>query len=94
VRAALAPGGTFLMLDVCASSELADNVGLPMAPYLYTMSAMHCMSVSLAAGGPGLGTAWGHQVATRMLHEAGFTDVRLFERIDPANSLYVASGDR
>jgi len=51
---------------------------------------MHCMSVSLAAGGPGLGTAWGHQTATRMLREAGFTDVRLFERVDPANSLYVA----
>src|SRR5881296_2255575 len=94
VRAALAPDGTFLMLDVCASSELADNVGLPMAPYLYTMSTMHCMSVSLAAGGPGLGTAWGHQVATRMLREAGFRDVQLFERVDPANSLYVArSGD-
>lgn len=90
VRAALGAGGTFLMLDVCASSELADNVGLPMAPYLYTMSTMHCMSVSLAAGGPGLGTAWGHQAATRMLHEAGFTDVQLFERVDPANSLYVA----
>jgi len=94
VRAALAPGGTFLMLDVCASSELADNVGLPMAPYLYTMSTMHCMSVSLAAGGPGLGTAWGHQVATRMLREAGFDDVQLFERIDPANSLYVARCSR
>ena len=90
VRAALAPGGTFLMLDVWASSELADNVGVPMAPYLYTMSTMHCMSVSLAGGGPGLGTAWGHQVATGMLHEAGFTDVKLFERVDPANSLYVA----
>jgi SAM-dependent methyltransferase len=90
IRAALAPGGTFLMLDVWASSELADNVGVPMAPYLYTMSTMHCMSVSLAGGGPGLGTAWGHQVATRMLHEAGFTDVKLFERADPANSLYVA----
>ena len=90
VRAALAPGGTFLMLDVCASSELADNVGLPMSAYLYTMSTMHCMSVSLAAGGPGLGTAWGHQVATRMLREAGFADVQLFERVDPANSLYVA----
>src|SRR5437867_3683035 len=60
VRAALSPGGTFLMLDVCASSELADNVGVPMAPYLYTMSTMHCMSVSLAGGGPGRGTAWGH----------------------------------
>jgi len=90
VRAALERGGTFLMLDVCASSELADNVGVPMAPYLYTMSTMHCMSVSLAAGGPGLGTAWGHQVATRMLREAGFGDVQLFERVDPANSLYVA----
>src|SRR5881396_3755330 len=90
VRAALAPGGTFLMLDVWASSELADNVGVPMAPYLYTMSTMHCMSVSLAAGGPGLGTAWGHQVATRMLREAGFADVQLFERVEPANSLYVA----
>ena len=90
IHAALAPGGTFLMLDVWASSELADNVGTPMAPYLYTMSTMHCMSVSLASGGPGLGTAWGHQTATRMLREAGFADVRLFERVDPANSLYVA----
>ena len=94
IRAALGRGGTFLMLDVCASSELADNIGVPMAPYLYTMSTMHCMSVSLAAGGPGLGTAWGHQVATRMLREAGFRDVQLLERVDPANSLYVArSGD-
>jgi SAM-dependent methyltransferase len=92
IRAALSPGGMFLMLDVWASSELADNVGVPMAPYLYTMSTMHCMSVSLAAGGPGLGTAWGHQTATRMLREAGFDDVQLFERVDPANSLYVARG--
>ena len=90
IRTALQPDGLFLMLDVWASSELADNVGTPMAPYLYTMSTMHCMSVSLAAGGPGLGTAWGHQTATRMLREAGFTDVQLFERVDPANSLYVA----
>ena len=90
IRDVLAPGGTFLMVDVCASSELADNVGIPMAPYLYTMSTMHCMSVSLAGGGPGLGTAWGHQLATRMLREAGFVDVQLFERVEPANSLYVA----
>lgn len=92
IRAALEPDGTFLMVDVWASSELADNVGVPMAPYLYAMSTMHCMSVSLAGGGPGLGTAWGHQVATRMLRDAGFTDVQLFERVDPANSLYVARG--
>ncbi|MGH2395141.1 MAG: class I SAM-dependent methyltransferase, partial [Candidatus Limnocylindria bacterium] len=90
IRSALAPGGLFLMVDVCASSNLHDNVGMPMASYLYTVSTMHCMSVSLAGGGPGLGTAWGHQVATRMLEDAGFTEVKLFERVDPTNSLYVA----
>jgi SAM-dependent methyltransferase len=91
IRAALAPGGAFLMLDVCASSRLEDNAGTPMAPYLYTISTMHCMSVGLAGGGAGLGTAWGHQTATRMLREAGFTDVKLFERVDAANSLYLAT---
>ncbi|HEY7647981.1 MAG TPA: methyltransferase domain-containing protein [Methylomirabilota bacterium] len=90
IRSLLAPGGMFVMLDVCASSRLAENIGVPMAPFLYTVSTMHCMSVSLAGGGPGLGAAWGHQVATRMLEEAGFKEVRLFERVDPVNSLYVA----
>ncbi|MGH7324453.1 MAG: class I SAM-dependent methyltransferase [Candidatus Rokuibacteriota bacterium] len=90
IRSALAPGGAFLMVDVCASSNLEDNVSVPMAAYLYTISTMHCMSVALAGGGPGLGATWGHQVATRMLEEAGFKNVQLFERVDPVNSLYVA----
>jgi len=90
IRSALAPGGTFLMLDVCASSHLEDNVDAPMSAFVYTISTMHCMTVSLAHGGTGLGTAWGHQVAERMLREAGFTDVRIVERVDPMNSLYVA----
>jgi SAM-dependent methyltransferase len=90
IRGALAPGGTFLMLDVCASSNLEDNVDTPMSAFVYTISTLHCMTVSLAHGGAGLGTAWGHQVAERMLHEAGFTDVRILERVDPMNSLYVA----
>ena len=36
---------------------------------------MHCMTVSLAAGGMGLGTMWGEQTARRMLAAAGFTEV-------------------
>jgi hypothetical protein len=36
---------------------------------------MHCMAVSLAAGGAGLGTCWGTETALRMLAEAGFSDV-------------------
>jgi SAM-dependent methyltransferase len=90
IHDALAPGGTFLMLEPWSSSNLEDNVGTPMAPYLYTISTFHCMSVSLAHGGAGLGTAWGRQVATRMLEEAGFAEVRVIERVDPANSLFVA----
>jgi ubiquinone/menaquinone biosynthesis C-methylase UbiE len=90
IRAALVAGGTFLMLDVCASSNLEDNVAAPMSAFIYTVSTMHCMTVSLAHNGAGLGTAWGTQVATQMLKEAGFNEVQVFERVDPMNSLYVA----
>lgn len=37
---------------------------------------MHCMTVSLADGGMGLGTMWGEQTARTMLTEAGFTSVK------------------
>jgi SAM-dependent methyltransferase len=75
VAAALRPDGVFLMADVRASSNLEDNLTHPMGPYVYTISTTHCMTVSLAQGGEGLGTAWGEQTANRMLREAGFTHV-------------------
>ena len=64
---ALRPGGVLLMADIKASSRLEDNVGVPMSTYLYTTSLMHCMTVSLALDGAGLGAAWGTQLATSML---------------------------
>jgi 2-polyprenyl-3-methyl-5-hydroxy-6-metoxy-1,4-benzoquinol methylase len=88
---ALRPGGVFLMVDVKASSQLEDNVGVPLAAYIYAVSTMHCMSVSLAFDGAGLGTAWGWQLATSMLQESGFTDVDVRElETDPINYYYVA----
>ena len=36
---------------------------------------MHCMTVSLAQNGDGLGAAWGEQLALAMLKDAGFTSV-------------------
>jgi len=49
------------------------------------------MSVSLSSGGAGFGTCWGHQLATSMLADAGFTDVQCREiESDPINSYYVA----
>lgn len=88
---ALRPGGVFLMADIKASSRLEDNVDVPMSTYLYTVSLMHCMTVSLALDGVGLGTAWGTQLATSMLADAGFADVRVTEiEGDPINSYYIA----
>lgn len=88
---ALRPGGVLLMADIKASSRLEENIDLPMSVYLYTVSLMHCMTVSLALGGAGLGTAWGRQLATSMLADAGFADVRVAEtESDPINNYYVA----
>jgi 2-polyprenyl-3-methyl-5-hydroxy-6-metoxy-1,4-benzoquinol methylase len=91
VYRALRPGGVLLMADIKASSRLEDNVGVPMSTYLYTTSLMHCMTVSLALGGVGLGTAWGTQLATSMLADAGFADVQVAEiESDPINNYYIA----
>jgi 2-polyprenyl-3-methyl-5-hydroxy-6-metoxy-1,4-benzoquinol methylase len=92
IAAALRPGGTFLMVDIKASSNLEDNIDLPWAPFLYTTSTLHCMTVSLALDGDGLGTAWGNQTAVRMLGDAGFTHVDVKEiDSDPMNSYYIAT---
>jgi 2-polyprenyl-3-methyl-5-hydroxy-6-metoxy-1,4-benzoquinol methylase len=91
IHAALKPGGRFLMQDIAGRSKLADNLTHPLAPFMYTISCMHCMSVSLASGGPGLGAMWGRELALAMLAAAGFTGVRV-EMLphDPINYYYLA----
>jgi hypothetical protein len=59
---------------------------------LYATSTLHCMTVSLASGGAGLGTAWGEQAARAMLAEAGFGEVTVHEAPgDPLNAVFVTS---
>ena len=89
VADALAPGGVYLMVEPKASSRLEENIGNPFAPYIYGMSVLHCMTVSLAAGGAGLGTAWGEQTARRMLGEAGFGSIEVVDAPGPQNSIYI-----
>jgi SAM-dependent methyltransferase len=92
VVAALRPDGVFLCVDIAASSRMADNVDHPMGPFLYTISCMHCMTVSLASDGMGLGTMWGEQKAREMLTTAGFNSIEL-KRLDGdiLNNYYVAA---
>ena len=75
IAQALRPDGVYLCVDTSASSELAENIDHPLGPFLYTVSCMHCMTVSLADGGMGLGAMWGEQTARKMLSEAGFASV-------------------
>jgi SAM-dependent methyltransferase len=77
IQRALKPGGVFLMADVASSSRLEENLDVPFAPMGYTTSYMHCMSVSLAQGGEGLGTMWGKQQALELLADAGFAAVEV-----------------
>jgi len=74
ISESLKSDGTFLCVDMSGSSNVENNVGNPMAPLLYTFSVFHCMTVSLAQGGEGLGTAWGQELAQELFKEAGFNN--------------------
>ena len=90
INAALTPGGTFVMYDVAASSDLGENLEHPLGPFIYSVSTLHCMTVSLSEGGAGLGTGWGTQRAQAMLAEAGFIGVETHDLPDdPLNCLHV-----
>ena len=92
IARALRPGGTFLAVDIRASSNLEDNIDHPLGPGFYAISTMHCMTVSLALDGEGLGTMWGEQKARELLAEAGFIvqDVKQVEG-DIINNYYIAT---
>jgi 2-polyprenyl-3-methyl-5-hydroxy-6-metoxy-1,4-benzoquinol methylase len=86
----LKPGGIYLMQDIRGSSDVAKNRDHLLGPLLYTISCLHCMTVSLAQGGAGLGAMWGEEKAVEMLREAGLTQVEI-HRLDHdiQNNYYV-----
>ena len=74
---ALRPGGVYLMQDIGASSNVAENRDHPLGSLLYSLSCCHCMTVSLAQGGMGVGAMWGEQLAREFLAGAGFQEVEM-----------------
>jgi SAM-dependent methyltransferase len=91
IRRVLGPGGVFLMNEPRMPAALEDNLDNPMAPFTYSVSTLHCMTVSLAHGGAGLGTGWGEETALRLLEEAGFAEVVIETTPgDPGNALFTA----
>ncbi|MEM7556042.1 MAG: class I SAM-dependent methyltransferase [Cyanobacteria bacterium P01_A01_bin.84] len=87
---ALRDDGVYLMQDIRASSDVGGNMEHPMGPLLYTISCMHCMTVSLASNGMGLGAMWGEEKALEMLADAGFDKVEVMQlEHDIQNNYYV-----
>jgi SAM-dependent methyltransferase len=91
IARALHADGIYLMVEPRAATPVEENLESPMAPFLYAISAMHCMQVSLAYEGEGVGAAWGDQMAREFLKEAGFQEPVSYPVAgDVMNTYYVA----
>ena len=73
---ALKTDGIYLMQDISGTSYLEKDIHHPIGTFLYTISCMHCMTVSLAQGGEGLGAMWGEEKTIEYLTKAGFRQVQ------------------
>jgi 2-polyprenyl-3-methyl-5-hydroxy-6-metoxy-1,4-benzoquinol methylase len=90
IHRALKADGLYLMQDIAGSSHIHQNRDHPLAPLLYTISCMHCMTVSLAQGGEGLGAMWGEEKTREYLQKAGFSAIETHRLAhDIQNNWYV-----
>jgi SAM-dependent methyltransferase len=90
IRRSLRSDGVYLMQDIKGSSNPANNLEHPLAPFLYSVSCMHCMTVSLAQGGEGVGAMWGEEMTREYLATAGFSSVEKRELAhDIMNNWYI-----
>ncbi len=78
IRAALAPGGSFFVLEFNFSDDLQENIDHPfgIGAFGYAASVNYCMTTALAVGGEGTGTCMGERRLRAFATEAGFPAVR------------------
>jgi len=85
----LKPDGTLFIVEPKAADRLEDNRN-PVATMFFGFSLFHCMTQSLARGGPGLGTCMGPGKTEALLREAGFRDFRMLDIKSMTNLFYAA----
>jgi SAM-dependent methyltransferase len=88
IRRSLKPDGVYLAQDIKGSSHVHHNLDHPIGTLLYTVSCLHCMTVSLAQGGEGLGAMWGRETAESLFREAGFETVEVHELAHDIQNYY------
>lgn len=92
IHRALKPDGVYLMQDIGGSSHVHKDIEHPIGTFLYTISCMHCMTVSLAQGGEGLGAMWGEEKTRDYLQKAGFCSITTHRLAhDIQNNWYVVT---
>jgi SAM-dependent methyltransferase len=89
LRALTKPDGVLFVVEPKAADRLEDNIGSLPTIY-YGFSIFHCMTQSLAHGGPGLGTCMGPARTERLLREAGFREFQQLDIRSATNLFYAA----
>ncbi len=88
IRRIIKPDGAALWSEAHAGDRLEDNL-TPQGRTMYASSTMHCMTVSLAQGGEGLGSVIGADQARAMAHEAGFTRFEQLPVKNPVHQIFL-----
>jgi ubiquinone/menaquinone biosynthesis C-methylase UbiE len=92
IHRTLKSDGVYLMQDVNGTSHVHKDIEHPIGTFLYTISCMHCMTVSLAQGGEGLGAMWGEEKTREYLQKAGFRSITTHRLAhDIQNNWYVVT---
>jgi 2-polyprenyl-3-methyl-5-hydroxy-6-metoxy-1,4-benzoquinol methylase len=89
IRALLKPDGTLFIVEPRAADKLEDNRN-DVAATFYGFSVFHCMTQSLARGGPGLGTCLGPAATEALVRRAGYSRFRRLDIKSLTNLFYSA----
>jgi hypothetical protein len=89
IRKLVRPDGTLFIVEPKAADRLEDNIN-PIATMFFGFSLFHCMTQSLASGGPGLGTCLGPAHTEALVRAAGFGQFQQLDIKSPVNLFYAA----
>ena len=88
IRQIVKPDGAALWSEAHAGDRLEENL-TPQGRTMYASSTMHCMTVSLAQGGEGLGSVIGADQARVMALEASFTRFAKLPVKNPVHQIFL-----
>jgi len=87
IHAVLADDGVYIWSEPNASHNAHENRN-PIGKAFHSISPLHCMTVSLAYGGAGLGTVIGEKGARELAEKAGFSQFERLEIDNPFNQFF------